>query len=123
LNKDKVALDPQYDAYLEKDAAGQVLTVTLRSEGVLVGYFVGFVAPALHYRGCLTLTLDIFWLAPEHRGQMGGTKLFRAVEQEARRRGVQRMFVGSKCHKDASGLFDALGYERVEVFYSSWLGD
>lgn len=123
LNKDKVPLDPQYDDYLRRDAAGQVLCITLRTAGELVGYFIGFVAPGLHYQTCLTLTLDIFWLAPEHRGRMGGVKLFKAVEAEAGRRGVQRMFVGSKCHLDASWLFERLGYERVEVYYSAWLGD
>lgn len=122
LNKDEVPLDPQYDEYLRRDAAGQILLVTLRTAGELVGYFVGFVAPGLHYRTCLTLTLDIFWLAPEHRGQMGGARLFKAVEVEARRRGIQRMVAGSKCHKDASFLFERLGYERIEVYYSKWLG-
>lgn len=122
LNKDEVPLDPQYHVYLERDARGEVMVVTLRSAGALVGYFVGFVAPGLHYATCLTLTLDIFWLAPEHRGQMGGVKLFKAVEAEARRRGVQRMFVGSKCHLDASWLFERLGYERVEVYYSKFFG-
>lgn len=123
LNQDKVPLAPQFDEYLRRDARGEVLTITLRAEGELVGYFVGFVAPGLHYQTCLTLTLDIFWLAPEHRGQMGGVKLFKAVEREAKRRGVQRMFVGSKCHRDASKLFEALGYERCEIYYTAWLGD
>jgi len=122
LNKDQVPLAPQFDEYLRRDAAGGVLVVTLRELGQLVGYFVGFIAPGLHYRTCLTLTLDIFWLHPSHRGKMGGVKLFRTVEAEARRRGVQRMFVGSKCHQDASFLFERLGYERVEVHYSAWLG-
>jgi len=54
---------------------------------------------------------------------MGGVRLFKAVEVEAKRRGVDRMFVGSKCHKEASFLFERLGYERVEVYYSAWLGD
>jgi GNAT superfamily N-acetyltransferase len=121
LNRDKVPLDPKFNVYLERDAAGEVFLITLRELGKLAGYFVGFVAPALHYQTCLTLTLDIFWIAPEHRGQMGGVTLFRAVEAEAKRRGVQRMFVGSKCHKEASWLFERLGYERVEVFYSKWL--
>ena len=123
LNKDHVPLDPQYEVYLAKAAAGQTMLITLRNAGKLVGYFVGFVAPGLHYKTCLTLTLDIFWLAPEHRGQRGGIKLFKAVEAEAKRRGVQRMFVGSKCHKDASRLFEFLGYEKCEVHYSAWLGD
>lgn len=120
LNKDHVPLSPQYHVYLDRDSRGEVLCVAMRSEGQLVGYFVGFVAPGLHYSTCLTLHLDIFWLHPDHRGQHGGVKLFRAVEAEAKRRGVQRMFVGSKCHKDASFLFERLGYERVEVTYSKF---
>jgi GNAT superfamily N-acetyltransferase len=123
LHKDRVPLDPQYETYLERDRAGAVLVMTVREDALLVGYFVGFVAPGLHYQTCLTLTMDIFWVAPEARGGGVGYHLFREVEKEARRRGVQRMFVGSKLHKDASWLFERLGYEEVERYYSQWLGD
>ncbi len=122
LNKDRVPLDPQYDVYLERDSRGEVLFVTLRELGELVGYFVGFVVPGLHYRTCLTLTTDIFYVRPDKRGRCG-VKLFREVEREAKRRGVKRMFVGSKCHKDASWLFERLGYTEVERYYSKWMGD
>lgn len=121
LNKDKVPLDPQYDIYLERDRRGEVLFITLRDLGELVGYFVGFIAPGLHYRTCLTLTMDIFYVRPDKRGRCG-VKLFRAVEDEAKRRGVQRMFLGSKCHADASWLFERLGCEKVEVYFTKWLG-
>ena len=121
LNQDKVPLDPQYNIYLDRDARGEVLFVTLRELGELVGYFVGFVAPGLHYRTCLTLTMDIFYVRPDKRGRCG-IKLFRTVEAEAKRRGVQRMFVGSKCHADASWLFERLGYTEVERYYSKWMG-
>lgn len=123
LNQDKVPLDPQYDLYLQRDAAGQVMLMTLREAGELIGYFIGFVAPGMHYKTCLTLTMDIFWVKPAYRGNGAGFVLFKAVEAEAKRRGVQRMFVGSKMHKDASWLFDRLGYEPVETYYSAWLGD
>jgi GNAT superfamily N-acetyltransferase len=123
LDKDQVPLDPQYEIYLQRDARGEVLFVAVREDGALVGYFVGFVAPGLHYRTCLTLTEDIFWISPEARGAGCGYALFKEVEQEARRRGVQRMFVGSKLHKDASWLFEKLGYTEVERYYSHWLGD
>jgi GNAT superfamily N-acetyltransferase len=123
LNKDKVPLAPQFDVYLERAARGEVLLVTARSEGRLIGYFIGFVAPGLHYKTCLTLTLDIFYIHPDYRRGSAGIRLFKAVEQEARRRGVQRMFVGSKLHKDASILFERLGYTEVERYYSAWLGD
>ncbi|MBV9842407.1 MAG: GNAT family N-acetyltransferase [Sphingomonadaceae bacterium] len=118
LNKDMVPLSPQYEEYLRRDSIGMVMTVTLRAAGARVGYFVGFVAPGLHYSTCLTLHLDIFWLHPEQRGKMGGVKLFRAVEAEAKRRGVQRIFVGSKIHRDASRLFERLGYAEVERTFS-----
>lgn len=123
LNKDKVPLDPQYDIYLARDARGEVLFVTLREAGALIGYFVGFVAPGLHYRTCLTLTMDIFFVHPEHRRGFAGVRLFRCVLAEAKRRGVQRTFFGSKNHKDASVLFERLGMQAVETYYSMWIGD
>jgi GNAT superfamily N-acetyltransferase len=123
LNQDKVPLSPQYDEYLRRNALGMILLVTLRKQGELIGYFVGFVAPGLHYSTCLTLHLDIFYVHPDHRGSGGGIVLFKAVEREAKRRGVQRLFTGSKMHKDASWLFERLGYELVETTYSCWLGN
>ena len=122
LNKDKVPLDPQYDEYLRRDSLGQVLFVAGREAGQIVAYFVGFVAPGLHYRTCLTLTMDIFYVLAAYRKGSAGVKLFRTVELEARRRGVQRVFMGSKLHKDSSALFHRLGYEPAEVYHTKWLG-
>lgn len=123
LNQDKVPLDPQYGIYIERERRGELMFMVVRDAGELIGYFIGFVAPGLHYQTCLTLIMDIFYVHPDHRGNSTGFKLFKAAEEEAKRRGVQRMFVGSKCHLDASWLFERLGYERCEVTYTHWLGD
>ena len=123
LNKDKVPLDPQYEVYLERDRQGAVLFVAARDAGELVGYFVGFIAPGLHYKTCLTCTMDIFYIHPSKRTGSAGIRLFRAVEAELRRRGVQRWFMGSKLHADASALFKRIGAVPVETYYSKWLGD
>jgi len=123
LNQDQVPLDPQYDLYIERERLGQVLMVTLREGGTLVGYFIGFVAPGLHYKSCLTCTMDIFYVHPDKRGGRAGITLFKAVEAELNRRGAKRWLVGSKCHMDASWLFEHLGFERIEVYYSKMLGD
>lgn len=123
LHQEKVPLDPDYDEYLRRDAAGGVVLVTVREDGKLCGYFVGFVAPALHYKSCLSLTLDIFWIHPEHRGAGAGFHLFKTVEKEAKRRGIHYMVVGSKLHKDASWLFEKLGYAEIERYFSVWLGE
>ena len=123
LNKDKVPLDPQYDLYLEREQRGELMLVVGRENGEIVAYFVGFVAPGMHYKTCLTLIMDIFYVMPKHRGKMTGIRLFKFVQQEAKNRGVDRMFVGTKCHKDAGWLFEKLGYEEVERTYSMWLGE
>lgn len=123
LNQDKVPLDPQYDVYLARDKLGEVLFVAGRDAGELIAYFVGFVARGLHYKTCLTLTMDIFWVLPEYRGRSAGIRLFKTVEAEARRRGVQRVFMGSKLHKDSGWLFERIGYSPVETYYSKWLGE
>jgi GNAT superfamily N-acetyltransferase len=123
LDQDKVPLDPMYEVYEVREERGELLFVTIRKDGDLIGYFIGIIAPGLHYRTCLTLTMDIFYVHPEHRGGRGGFILFEEVEREAKRRGVQRWFVGSKDHFPASWLFERLGFSRVETYYSKWVGD
>ena len=126
LNRDKVPLAPRWDVYAAMERAGTLLLVTLRQQGALVGYFVGFVQPSLHYSSCLECTMDIFLVREDCRGGHGlltpGLLLFRTVRRELKRRGVQRWHVGSKVHKDASRLFRALGMTPVETYYSQWLG-
>jgi hypothetical protein len=132
LEQEKVPLDPQYNVYLEREAAGQVLLIVMRDAGKVIAYFVGFVAPGLHYQQTLTLQMDIFWIHPEYRdgdsldqleAHMIAMELFAAVRDEAKRRGVQRWFVGSKLHKDASRVFEELGMVEVERYYGQWIGE
>lgn len=122
LNKDQVPLDPQYEIYFERERRGELLFVVMRDAGELVGYFIGFVTPGLHYKTCLTCMMDIFYVRQDHRNGSAGIRLFRFVEQELRRRGVHRWFMGSKVHADASALFERIGASKVEVYYSKWLG-
>jgi hypothetical protein len=131
LDQDKVRLDPQYEVYLEREARGEVLLVTLRDRGRIAGYFVGFIAPGLHYRQCLTLTEDIFWLDHQYRdadsldrleADMAASIMFEAVRSEARRRGVQRAFLGSKWHKSSAAVFEQMGLRKIEEYYSAWWG-
>jgi GNAT superfamily N-acetyltransferase len=121
LDKDEVPLAPNWGRYAELEAAGALSAVTARQNGKLVGYSFMFLFPGLHYKTCFEARMDIFWLAPEVRGRMGGVRLFRAVEKELRRRGVQRVYVGSKLHQDVGRLFLALGYHPIETWYSKML--
>ena len=123
LNKDKVPLDPQYEIYIEREKRGELIFATIRELGKPVGYFIGFIAPGLHYKTCLTCTMDIFYVCKEKRTGTAGIKLFRFVEKELKRRGVDRWFMGSNVHADASALFERIGAAKVETYYSKWIGE
>jgi|GEM_PF-785826 len=114
-----IALDPQFDLYLARAAAGQVIYVTLRERGALIGYLVSFVAPGMHYQGCLTCTTDIFYVTPDLRGLHGGAMLFEAWKKECCRRGVKLMQIGTKTQhaKYAGSLLEAAGFKATEVMY------
>lgn len=123
MDQEKVPLSPRFKDYFILEQAGELLYVTLRDEGKLVGYFIGFIRPGLHYSTCLQCTLDIFWTRPEYRTGRSGITLFKAVEKELRRRGVQRWVVSSKVHAPADALFKRLKFKPIETAYSKWIGD
>lgn len=118
LDKEFVQLDPDWEQYAAMEHQGLLSVVTVRAQGELVGYSCVIIRPHLHYRTCLTGFMDLFYIAPEHRGKHGGVRLFKAMEAECKRRGVQRIFVQSKLHKDSGRLFKALGYRSIEEWWS-----
>jgi GNAT superfamily N-acetyltransferase len=124
LHRDKVPLAPDVVRYRNLEDSGQLLCTTLRLDGKLVGYFVGFLWTALHYKDCLELTMDILFVHPDCRGKRGGKKLLDLVLKEAKRRGVKRVFMGHKTHLPEPGrLYKILGFEEVEKHYCLWIGE
>lgn len=117
-----IPLRPRYGAYAALADADQILVVTLRDDGALAGYFMGFVLPELHYETCIACIGDIFYLLPAYRRSQNGVKLFRHVEVECRKRNVQRWHVTSKLKKDCGALLRRLGFTAVEMHYSKRLG-
>lgn len=123
LNKDKVPLAPRWDRYAYAESIGELFFVTLRDAGELVGYFIGFVAPGLHYETCLTCIQDIFYVKPDGRGAAAGDLLLDFVEKELKRRGVQRVIGNSKNHFPCAWLFTRRKWEPIETLHMLWLGD
>ena len=124
LNQDKVPLSPQWHAYAQREADGQLVYVTLRDDGRLIGYIILFVAPGLHYSTCLTAHMDILFVNPRYRNgsTRGVMMMLDAAKAELKRRGVQRWFMGTKIHKDIGAVFKRRGFEPVETIYSLWIG-
>lgn len=123
LDQEHVPLDPDYDEYLRRYRAGIMLILTAREDAALVGYFVNFVCPGLHYRTCLTLTTDIYWVKPDARGASIGLACIEELKRVAKARGVQRIFAGCKDHFSAAWMWERAGAKRIETYYEIWLGE
>ena len=122
LNKDKVPLRPRIEQYKFYEASGQLVVVTLRLSGKLIGYWSCLVGPELHYDTCLASRMDIFFVHPDYRSGPAAIILMRAVEKEMKRRGVVRWWAGEKLHTPVGRLFKAFGFEPVETYWMKWIG-
>lgn len=96
------------------------LSVTLRHRGEIVGGLVGEV-----YLGWMFIAL--FWVADEFRSRGFGSKIMRAAEDEARKRGVQNVYVDTFSFQ-APAFYEKHGFRefgRLNDFpgghHRSWL--
>ena len=114
LYQDRFPLNPDYGKYEALDKAGMVHIVTARDAGTLIGYYISFVMPHLHYRDCIVAMNDILFLKPEYRRGRVGMKLIEFVEEDLRRIGVDRMIIHVKTQHDFSPLLVRLGFSETE---------
>lgn len=114
MYQDAIPLHVKWDTYdaLEKDGVTHCLAV--RDLGKLVGYYIGFVKPHLHYADSLTFFTDVYFLTKEYRKGSAGVKLFSEMEKTLRKRGVQRMIVSTKVTLDMSPVLGRLGFDETE---------
>ncbi len=114
LFKEHISLDPDYNKYLEMEAAGLIHVTTARDDGLLIGYMVVFVVWHLHYRQSKTVVSDIYFLRPQYRRGRIGVKLFQNAEKAWKQDGVQVAYVGAKISNDVTKVWERLGYNVVE---------
>jgi GNAT superfamily N-acetyltransferase len=122
LDRQKIKLEPDVETFQMLEDVGQLVIVTVRNDGQLVGYHVSLVRPHLHYKSSLTAYVDMYFLHPDYRGGMAGYKMFKFVEKVLKDRGVDRIYSGTKLHKDMGKLFERLGYNETERLFVKWIG-
>lgn len=122
LNKDRIKLNPDWDAYHLLEQANALKIFTARSEGKLVGYFVVVVQPNLHYKDHLFATNDIIYLHPDHRKGRTGLKLIQFAEKCLKEDGVSVLTINTKVHKPFDKVMEFLGFGLIERVYSKYIG-
>ena len=118
FDKDKFPLDLDLDKYKVLDETDLLFIVTVRDKAKLIGYYMGIATPHLHYKSSLTLYTDMFYILKEHRKGLTGYNLFKAVEKEAKKKGIERIYLGCTTRVDVSPIFKRLGYNKIETNFS-----
>ncbi len=120
-------LAPDWKKYQRLEEAGELIFISLRNQGELIGYMTAFIAPALHYKGCLQVAQDLIYVIPSYRGnqngQYGGDMLILKMKQEARKRGAKLVTAGYKIKraKHMRNLLERNEFEDFENHMVCWL--
>lgn len=122
LNKDKIKLNPDWDAYYVLEQAGVLKIFTAREGDKLVGYFVVIIQYNMHYKDHLFASNDIIFLHPDYRKGRTGIKLIQFAEKCLKEDGVSVLTINTKVHKPFDKLMEFLGFGLIERVYSKYIG-
>jgi GNAT superfamily N-acetyltransferase len=118
---------PDLEKYRIADQTGMLLTLTARQDGRLVGYFIAFAQPCLHYSETLHCITDLPYVLPDVRHRGIGARLFRAAEKILTERGIKLWQSGSKLnselHSSMDRLLRSMKFEPTDLIYSKWIGN
>lgn len=123
LNQDKIPLQPDWEQYSKLDALNVLHIYTARSNGILVGYVVFFVSPAIHHREYLFAVGDVIYLEPRHRAGLNGIKLLQYAEQALKQTGVSLISINSKVDTPIDSLLKRAVFTNTERVYTKYIGE
>ena len=123
LNKIKIRLNPDWDAYESLEQQGKLKIFTARDGETLVGYFVVLMGVNLHYKDHLFAANDVIYLSAKHRKGLTGVKLIKFAETCLKQDGVSVLSINTKVHRPFDKIMDYLGFNLIERVYSKYIGD
>lgn len=113
-DKKIMRLEPDLDYYLSNK---DILLVTARVEGRIVGYCVFWLHTHPHYKSVLVAQSDIYYLSPEYRSGLNGFDLLEKGLQFAKAAGARYAFVGTKVGHDHPEIMQHLGLKPRDLIY------
>lgn len=124
--KDRMPLSPNLQIYQFLESVGQLLCLTARQDGKLIGYLIAKTGPGLHYSETNQAITDIPYVRPEVKARgLIMMRLFHSAEEEFRRRGVGPWFasykVGSMHAQSMDRLLRIVGMMPCDLQFSKWL--
>ena len=105
-------IDRKSYRYLEK--AGCLRIMTVRHNGVLVGYFSSIYNKHLHYQQMVSAVSDAVYVHPEYRGGTIAYRLVKEVMLDLREIGVDHISMRMKVLHPYRNLLTKLGFSLTE---------
>lgn len=122
LYQDRVPFNPDYERYLDLEESGELHTVVAREDGKVVGYYMSFLVPHIHYKDTLYAINDVVYLEPRVRHSSIAQHMIEYVEENLKELGVSVITLHMKTYLPFEGLARKLGFEKVEYIYSKYVG-
>lgn len=122
VNRDKIKLNPDWEAYADLESAGIARAFTARNGGILVGYFVVFCKQNIHYRDHVFAVNDVIYLHPDYRKGMTGVKLIKFAEKCLAEDGVSVLVINTKTHRPFDAVLEHLDFSLTERVYAKYIG-
>lgn len=122
VNKHRKKLKPDYARYRIMADQGLVHIPTARNAAnELVGYWIFFVTPNLHYMDIKTAYNDIFYLRKLYRKGHNGLRFARFMLDSLKLLNVDEVYCGTKLQQDYGPIFERLGFAPIERIYTKLL--
>lgn len=109
-------LNVDYGRFLEINAMGNLLLLTARHCGVLVGYIVSIANIDIHRRHVKQISIQDYYVVEEYRKSGVAIRMFKELEQLIEKSDIREMHVDSKLKYDK--LFQLLGWIETGHIYS-----
>jgi len=123
IYKDKIKLNPNYEQYRVLQDNGMMHICTARDDSVLVGYFITFIVPNMHYQHIRTASNDILFLHPEYRKTLVGYGIIKYAIGKLSTMDVDVISIHEKLQHSLAPVMKRLGFEHKENTYMKYVGD
>lgn len=108
--------DPSKEGYAALQAAGSLMTFTVRKAGELIGYATFYMSKPLHYQTVLFAMQDALYVEPAHRG-MTAIRFIYWTDEALRRVGAKYIVRHTSSRMENGSMYVGLGYIPLDSSY------
>ena len=117
-DQDLMRLDPNEDYYRACDKDKDMVFVTARHAGRLIGYMAWLLYNHPHYKTVKCAQGDVHFLLPEYRRGMNGYSLLKNAIRLVKQYGAQYCYIREKIGHEHPAIMQRLGFQRLDITWS-----